>query len=90
MAANPVVYIHNGIVKVPAEMESDPRFREGAALQLVPVAASTALPGNQAAGDWHRLRGALADLGVSLNEELNQERLEENLRDTESRRGLSA
>jgi hypothetical protein len=81
MAANPVVYIHNGIVKVPAEMESDPRFREGAALQLVPVAASTALPGNQAAGDWHRLRGALADLGMSLNEEL---------RDTESRRGLSA
>jgi hypothetical protein len=73
MSAHPIAIIHDGTVDIPDEVKSDPRFQNGARLQLVP------LPNHQqaAGGDWRRLEGLLADSGFDPNAELALEKQKE-------------
>jgi hypothetical protein len=75
MAAHPIVVVSEGAVKIPAELRNDPRFQDGAALELVP--ARSAADDLQPAGDWRRLRGIFKHSGVNLNDELDKDRLSE-------------
>jgi hypothetical protein len=59
MAANPIAVVHDGMVEIPIELKYDPRFRNGAKLQLVPVPVSEQPP-QEPRGDWRRLEGILS------------------------------
>jgi hypothetical protein len=73
MAAHPIVVIDNGVIEIPAEYLSDPRFQNGASLELVPVEAGRdAVP--SAKGDWRRLDGIFADEAFDTTEWKRQER----------------
>jgi hypothetical protein len=74
-------------VEIPAEFQSDPRFSDGARLQLVPVSVERPLAGTPVAGTeeerraaWQAfidIRGIFADSPGDGNASLEQERLRE-------------
>jgi hypothetical protein len=58
-APHTIVTIDHGLVRIPSELQSDPRFQDGARLQLVPVDAQTRdVP--DVTRDWRELDGILA------------------------------
>jgi hypothetical protein len=67
MAAHPIVVIHDGKVQIPEEVHDDPRFQNGATLQLVPVAAMAVSDLPAPKGDWRRLEGILAREGETFS-----------------------
>jgi hypothetical protein len=79
MVAHPIVVIGDGVVHIPEQLRSDPRFQDGAALELVPVGFDGArnVSSDAPRGNWRRLRGVFKDVGVDLNDELNKERIAE-------------
>ena len=89
MAAHPIVVIDDGTVHIPEQFRNDPRFQDGATLELVPVApsAARAVASEKPKGDWRRLRGALAHLDVRLTDEMEQERQRDNERDAKMMSG---
>lgn len=79
MAAHPIVTVDHGRVTIPEELQSDPRFRDGARLQLVPIEAagpSVADPA-KAWEDFMSLEGLLANSVYDPNAELEKERQRE-------------
>jgi len=75
MAAHPIVVVDGGVIQIPVEYQSDPRFQDGATLELIPVQSS----GDEAAakGDWRRLDGILADETFDATDWKRQEREQE-------------
>jgi hypothetical protein len=71
MAAHPVVIIHDGVAEIPEKYKTDPRFRDGASLELVP--RETEAP-EKPKGDWRALEGILADDGIDTTEWKRQQR----------------
>jgi hypothetical protein len=59
MAAHPIVVVDGGTVQIPAEYKGDPRFQDGASLELVPV-QSRGVVEPVTKGDWRKLDGILA------------------------------
>lgn len=66
MSAHPIAIIQDGKVEIPEEVQNDPRFQNGAKLELVPVRV-TAEPVAKAVGDWRRLEGILAREGETFS-----------------------
>lgn len=55
MAAHPVAVVHEGMIKIPDDLKADPRFQNGAKLQLVPFSSeedSLLVRLEQLAGSW--------------------------------------
>ena len=55
MAAHPIAVVHDGIVEIPDDVKTDPRFQNGARLQLVPLSPevkSVLERLEQLAGSW--------------------------------------
>lgn len=77
MAAHPIAIVHDGFVEIPNDLKDDPRFRNGASLQLVPVNPSVSQIPEIEKGDWRRLEGLLKDSDYDPNAELEAERLKE-------------
>lgn len=78
MAANPVVVVDHGRVEIPEELQSDPRFRDGARLQLVPVPVEMSEEERRLAWDsFLSLRGLFADSDFDPNAELEREKQQE-------------
>lgn len=79
MAAHPIVVIDHGKVEIPEELQGDPRFRDGARLQLVPVetAAVNGQKPNEVLPSWERLAGILANSDYDPNAELEREKEKE-------------
>ena len=75
-AAHPIAIIHDGIVEIPDEAKADPRFQNGAKLQLVPVTELQPMPKNDWS-DWRRLEGILSDSKFDPNAELEAEKQKE-------------
>jgi hypothetical protein len=78
MAANPIVVIDHGRVEIPEELQSDPRFKDGARLQLVPVKPE--LPEAERVKAWEnfrKLEGILANSEYDPNAELEKEKQRE-------------
>jgi hypothetical protein len=74
MAAHPIVVVDHGKVEIPQELQDDPRFKDGARLQLVPVQPVASTDATARKGDWHRLEGILADSEFDSTEWKRQER----------------
>lgn len=78
MAAHPVVVVDDELIeKLPEAFRHDPRYQKGASLKLVPVESREGTAPDTVQGDWRNLRGALAHLDKSLNDELDAERQRE-------------
>ena len=79
MAAHPIVVIDHGRVEIPEELQSDPRFRDGARLQLVPI-PTISNSGADLAKAWEDflgLGGLLAHSDYDPNAELEKEKQRE-------------
>jgi hypothetical protein len=78
MAAHPIVVVDHGRVEIPEELQSDPRYRDGARLQLVPVEASVDREKvKEVLASWNRLAGILAESDYDPNAELEREKQKE-------------
>jgi hypothetical protein len=79
MAAHPIVIIDHGKVEIPEELQSDPRFRDGARLQLVPVSSyvNSESERKQAWDAFLSLEGLLAHSDYDPNAELEKEKQRE-------------
>jgi len=78
MAANPIVVIQHGGIRIPEALQEDPRFKDGARLQLVPV--QPVLPAEEQRKAWKdflSLEGLLAHSGYDPNLELEKEKQRE-------------
>lgn len=78
MAAHPIVVVDHGRVEIPKELQDDPRFKDGARLQLVPVKGE--LSGAERVKAWENFRqleGILADSEYDPNAELEKEKQRE-------------
>ena len=73
MAAHPIVVVDHGMIQIPVEYQSDPRFQDGAALELVPV-QTDAVAMSAAKGDWRRLDGVLVSKTFDTTTWKRQER----------------
>jgi hypothetical protein len=73
MAAHPIVTVDQGVVRIPAELQSDPRFRDGARLELVPVHQVDVVE-PELKGDWRELDGILAGVSFDATDWKRQER----------------
>ena len=79
MAAHPIVVVDHGVAEIPKELRNDPRFRDGAKLQLVPLEAENE-PHADEQQRWREflaLGGLLADSDFDPNEELEKEKQRE-------------
>lgn len=79
MAAHPIVVVDHGTIHIPEELRNDPRFRDGAKLQLVPVAPSSG-PEADKVEAWKAflsLEGLLAHSDYDPNAELEKEKQRE-------------
>jgi hypothetical protein len=75
MAAHPIVVVgDDSTVEIPEKFQADPRYQKGAALELVPVAATDVAPVQKTEDDWRRLGGILAGLPFDATEWKRQER----------------
>ena len=72
MTAHPIVIVDDGKVEIPAEFQSDPRFQNGAILELVPVTPDEISA--ESKGDWRRLDGIFADEAFDTTEWKQRER----------------
>ena len=80
MAAHPIVVVEDGKIDIPEELQEDPRFRDGARLQLVPVSVARELSAEERKKAWEgfrKLRGILADSDYDPNAELEKEKQRE-------------
>ena len=77
MATNPIVVVDHGRVHIPEELKTDPRFQDGAHLELVPVSQVSFRTGQQAWEDFMNLEGILADSDYDPNAELEKEKQRE-------------
>jgi hypothetical protein len=78
MAAHPIVVVDHGRVEIPEELQSDPRYRDGARLQLVPVEASVDREKvKEVLTSWNGLAGILAESDYDPNAELEREKQKE-------------
>jgi hypothetical protein len=73
VAANPIVYVHNGIVELPEDVKADPRFQNGAKLELVPLPDDT----ESVLKSLRQLAGSWGHSPVDPNAVLETERQEE-------------
>jgi hypothetical protein len=80
MAAHPIVVVDGGTIQIPAEYKGDPRFQDGATLELVPV-QSRGVVETATKGDWRRLDGILAGETFDTTAWKQQERERELARD---------
>jgi hypothetical protein len=71
-AAHPIVTVDHGVVRIPVELRSDPRFQDGARVELVPVVLEHAE--EQGAQDWRTLEGILAGVNFDTTEWKLEER----------------
>jgi hypothetical protein len=81
------VVVDGGTIQIPAEYQGDPRFQDGAKLELVPVQS----PGpsvSTAKGDWRKLDGILAGEAFDTTAWKQQER-ERELAHDERKFGVS-
>ena len=78
MAANPIVVIDHGRVEIPKELQSDPRFSDGARLQLVPMTdAHSHDDAEKTLAKWDSLAGIFAHSSYDPNAELEAEKKRE-------------
>jgi hypothetical protein len=80
MAAHPIVVVEHGKIDIPQELQKDPRFCDGARLQLVPAAATRELSEEDRVKAWdgfRQIRGILADSDYDPNAELEKEKQRE-------------
>ncbi len=75
MAAHPIVVVDGNVIQIPVEYQSDPRFQDGARLELIPVQSSDCDATGK--GDWRRLEGILADENFDATDWKRQQREEE-------------
>ena len=78
MATHPIVVVDHGRVEIPEELQNDPRFKDGARLQLVPVdSAEEPYDPEEILAKWESLAGILADSDYDPNAELEREKQNE-------------
>jgi hypothetical protein len=80
MAAHPIVVVEHGKIDIPQELQGDPKFQDGARLQLVPVSVTGELTEEdrvRAWEDFRKLEGILADSEYDPNAELETEKQRE-------------
>lgn len=80
MAAHPIVVVEDGKIDIPEELQQDPRFRDGARLQLVPVSVVRELSVEDRKKAWdnfRKLEGLLAHSDYDPNAELEKEKQRE-------------
>ena len=77
MAANTIVVVDHGKIEIPKELQSDPRFSDGARLQLVPLPLSTEQNTAEAWDNFMSLAGLLADSDYDPNAKLEEEKQRE-------------
>ena len=79
MAANPVVVVEHGKIDIPDNLQHDPRFQDGARLQLVPLAQAEVSPElrRRAWDEFLKLGGIFADLDFDPNRELELDKQRE-------------
>lgn len=74
MAAHPIVTIHDGKVEIPDELKDDPRFCDGARLELVPRPEHKPQTNAEAWERFRELQGIFADYPGDANLTLEEER----------------
>jgi len=80
MAAHPIVVVEDGKVEIPHELQRDPKFKDGARLQLVPVSVVRELSEEDRKKAWdnfRKLEGLLAHSDYDPNAELEKEKQRE-------------
>jgi hypothetical protein len=80
MAAHPIVVVEDGKVEIPQELQRNPKFQDGARLQLVPVPMTRELSEDDRKKAWdnfRKLEGILADSNYDPNAELEREKQRE-------------
>jgi hypothetical protein len=80
MAAHPIVVVEHGKVEIPEELQKDPKFRDGARLQLVPVSSVRELSEEDRKKAWEnfrKLEGIIAHSEYDPNAELEKEKQRE-------------
>jgi hypothetical protein len=80
MAAHPIVVVEHGKVEIPQELQKDPKFQDGARLQLIPVSVANELSEEDRRKAWEnfrKLEGILADSECDPNAELEKEKQRE-------------
>jgi len=80
MAAHPIVVVEHGKIDIPEELQQDPRFRDGARLQLVPLTILRELSDEDRKKAWNnfrKLEGILARSDYDPNAELEKEKQRE-------------
>lgn len=82
MAAHPIGIVVDGKIELPDEAKTDPRFREGARLELVPITpaseeAPTPRLTEEPWEEWRKLAGSWAHVDVDPNALLDEERKRE-------------
>jgi hypothetical protein len=80
MAAHPIVVVEHGKVEIPPELQEDPKFKNGARLQLVPVSVMRELSEEDRKKAWdnfRKLEGILANSEYDPNAELEKEKQRE-------------
>jgi hypothetical protein len=77
MAAHPIVTIHDGKVEIPEELKDDPRFCDGARLELVPASGQSVQTDSGAWQAFIDLQGIFADDPGDANASLERERQDE-------------
>lgn len=86
MATNAYLTYHDGKLEVPEELRKELRLTEGTRLRVVASGGQIVLDADKTLAeppsvDWRSLRGALADVDVDFNAELEADRLRENALD---------
>ena len=69
---NLIVTVERGVAAIPSQYRADPRYQEGARLQLVPFPPEKR--GGQERKDWRSLEGMLAGFGGEATTDKAQER----------------
>ena len=64
-----IAVVHDGIIRIPAELEADPGFQNGARVRLIPVEASVPTE-----TDWRAFEGMFADASFNATDWKRQER----------------
>jgi hypothetical protein len=80
MAAHPIVVVEHGKIDIPEELQKDPRFGDGARLQLVPMPVVRELSKEDRMKAWEnfrKLEGILANSDYDPNAELEKEKQRE-------------
>jgi hypothetical protein len=69
-----IAIVHDGVIRIPQEVEADPGFREGARVRLIPVESSVPLDKTPPEVDWRVFEGMFADSSFDATEWKRQER----------------